>query len=152
MNLWFLLGKRIGAAALTLLIVSAIVFSITNLLPGDAAQAMLGQSGTPQAINALREALGLNLPAPQRYFNWLTGLISGDAGYSLTSALPVSELIGDRLPRSLVLAGLTAFLSVPIALALGIGSAMYSGSAIDRNLSLITVSYTHLTLPTSYAV
>ena len=139
MNLWFLLGKRIGAAALTLLIVSAIVFSITNLLPGDAAQAMLGQSGTPQAINALREALGLNLPAPQRYFNWLTGLISGDAGYSLTSDLAVSELIGDRLPRSLVLAGLTAFLSVPIALALGIGSAMYSGSAIDRNLSLITL-------------
>ena len=134
-----LLIKRAASSILTVFIVSAIVFSITNLLPGDAAQAMLGQSATPEAVTALREAMGLDVPAVQRYGSWLLGLLVGDAGTSLTSNLPVSELIADRLPRSLILAGIAACISVPVALLIGVGSAAYSGTRVDRVLNLATL-------------
>lgn len=89
-----LIGRRIAVTALTLLIVSAIIFTITNLLPGDAAQAALGQSATPETVAALRQQFGLDLPAHVRYAHWLAGLLHGDFGRSLSSDMPVSELIG----------------------------------------------------------
>ncbi len=134
-----LLGKRIGVSIVTLLLVSAVVFTISNLLPGDAAEALLGQSATPEAVAGLREALGLNEPALQRYFNWLGGLMSGDPGVSLANNMPVAELIATRLPKSLVLAGFAALLSVPLALSIGVFSAMHSGSRIDRVLNTMTL-------------
>ena len=115
-----LIAKRIAAAALTLLLVSLIVFSITSLLPGDAAQAALGQAATPEAVAALRVQLGLDQPAFIRYLHWLGGLLTGDAGRSFTDGLPVGVLIGKRLPQSLLLAGLTTAVSVPLALGIGI--------------------------------
>ena len=135
-----LVAKRIGAAMLTLLLVSIVVFFITNLLPGDAAQEMLGQSATPEAVAALRAALGLDQPAHIRYLNWLLGLLSGDPGVSLANNLSVGELISSRLSRSLTLAGVTALVSVPLALTIGMLSAMYSGSRLDRTLNTITLS------------
>lgn len=135
-----LLLKRTGVAMLTLLLVSVVVFAITNLLPGDAAQEMLGQVATPEAVAALRESLGLNQPAPLRYVNWLGSLVSGDPGLSLANDRPVAELIADRLPKSLVLAGVTALIAVPLALSLGTLAAMYNGSAVDRLLSTVTMS------------
>lgn len=137
--LLMMLGKRVGVSVITLLLVSAVVFSISNLLPGDAAQAMLGQSATPEAVAALREALGLNQPAIQRYFSWLGGLLVGDPGVSLANDMPVAELVGTRLPRSLVLAGIAALLSVPVALGIGVLSAMHSGSRVDRFLNTMTL-------------
>jgi peptide/nickel transport system permease protein len=134
-----LVCKRTGVAAMTLLLVSAVVFSISNLLPGDAAQALLGQSATPEAVAALRTALGLDDPAHIRYLNWLGGLLSGDGGLSLANNMPVGDLIADRLPRSLLLAGISALVSVPVALTLGIYAAMHSGSRIDRFLSTLTL-------------
>lgn len=135
-----LLAKRIAAAALTLLLVSVIVFSITSLLPGDAAQAALGQNATPAALAALRAQLGLDQPAVVRYLHWLVGLLTGHPGRSLSDGLPVSVLIGKRLPESLLLAGLTTAVSVPLALALGIVGAMYRGSWLDRALTVTTLS------------
>ena len=135
-----IIGRRIAVALLTLLIVSAVVFTITSLLPGDAAEEALGQSATPEAIAALRAELGLDQPPLQRYLNWLTGMLSGEPGQSLANQLPVSELIGERLPKSLWLAGATALVSVPIALLLGILAAMNRGSRLDRMLSLLTLS------------
>ena len=135
-----LIGKRIAAAALTLLLVSMIVFSITSLLPGDAAQAALGQNATPAALAALRSQLGLDQPAIIRYLHWLTGLLTGNPGRSLSDGLPVSVLIGKRLPESLLLAALTSAVSVPLALALGIIAAMYRGSWLDRALTITTLS------------
>jgi peptide/nickel transport system permease protein len=132
--------RRIGSAALVLLLVSAIVFVISSLLPGDAASEMLGQSATPQAVAALRAKLGLNDPAPLRYLHWLAGLLTGDAGVSFANHTPVSALIATRLPKSLVLAGLTAAVATPLALALGVFAAIRRGSAIDRALSLATLS------------
>ncbi|PMS16705.1 ABC transporter permease [Trinickia dabaoshanensis] len=135
-----LIVSRLGLAALTLLIVSAIVFAMTGLLPGDAAQQALGQAATPEAVAALRHQFGLDQPALQRYLQWLFHIVRGDFGMSLSNSLPVSELIATRLPNSLTLAGLTTVVAVPIALAVGIVSAMYRGSLLDRALNLLTLS------------
>ncbi|WP_175867143.1 ABC transporter permease [Burkholderia contaminans] len=135
-----LIGRRIAVTALTLLIVSAIIFTITNLLPGDAAQAALGQSATPETVAALRQQFGLDMPAHVRYLHWLTGLLHGDFGRSFSGDMPVSELIGTRLPKSLALAAITTAVSVPIALLLGILAAVKRESAVDRAISLGTLS------------
>jgi peptide/nickel transport system permease protein len=135
-----LLLTRLCLGALTLLIVSVVVFGITNLLPGDAAQESLGQAATPEAVAALRTQFGLDQPAPLRYVRWLGHMLQGDAGASLVNGQPIGELIGKRLPSSLVLAGATAAVSVPLALALGILSAMYRGSLFDKGLNMLAVS------------
>lgn len=137
---WWLVANRIGVGALTLLIVSAVIFLITGWLPGDAAQELLGQSATPEAVAALREQLGLDKPALLRYVDWLSGLATGDLGKSMSAGIPVADLIGARLPKSLMLAAVTAAVSVPIALTIGIVSAMFRGTALDRGLNLVTLS------------
>jgi peptide/nickel transport system permease protein len=135
-----LIARRFASAALILLLVSLIVFTISSLLPGDAASETLGQSATPQAVAALRAKLGLNEPAPLRYLHWLAGLLTGDPGRSLTNNLPVRALIASRLPKSLLLAGFTTAVSVPTALALGVFAAVRRGSRLDQALSLVTLS------------
>ena len=135
-----LIAFRLGSALLTLLLVSLVVFVISGLLPGDAAQETLGQSATPEAVAALRHELGLDLPAHVRYLSWLTGMFGGNPGQSLVANMPVSEIIADRLPNSLLLAGLTAAVSVPIALFIGIISAVRRGSRLDRGLNVGTLA------------
>lgn len=138
-----LLAKRLLFALLSLLVVSIIVFSITAVLPGDAAQEQLGQDATPDALAALRAQMGLDVPAPTRYLRWLGGILRGDLGQSTTTQMPVGELVASRLPNSLLLAAVTAIFSVPIALLLGISSAVWRGSWLDRiasNLAVAVVS------------
>lgn len=131
---------RIGYALLTLFLVSIVVFVISGLLPGDAAQEMLGQSATPAAVAALRHQYGLDLPAHVRYLSWIKGIFGGNAGQSIVANMPVSAIIADRLPNSLVLAGLTTAVAVPIALFMGIYSAAKRGKLIDRALNVSTLS------------
>lgn len=133
-------AQRIAVGLLTLVVVSAIIFTITSLLPGDAAQAVLGQAATPEAVAALRAQYGLDQPAPVRYLKWLAGLATGDLGRSYTAGLPVADLIAGRLPKSLMLAATTAAVAVPVALAIGIASAMGRGGPVDRILNLVTLS------------
>lgn len=134
-----LVVNRLGVSVLTLLAVSAVIFSITSLLPGDAAQQALGQEATPELVAAMRAKFGLDQPAHVRYFQWLGGLLTGNPGNALANGLPVAELIGGRLPASLMLAAVTAAVSVPLALTIGILSAMYRGSLFDRTVSMATV-------------
>jgi peptide/nickel transport system permease protein len=134
-----LLGQRVAFALLSLLAVSAVVFAITSVLPGDAAQEQLGQDATPEALAALRTQMGLDVPAPVRYARWLGGLVRGDLGTSVTTQMPVAELVASRLPNSLLLAAVTALFSVPIALTLGISSAVWRGSWFDRAASTLAV-------------
>ena len=131
--------NRLVVSMLTLLAVSAVIFTITTLLPGDAAQQALGQEATPELVAAMRAKFGLDQPGHVRYFKWLAGLLSGDPGTALANGLPVAELIGGRLPASLMLAAVTAAVSVPLALTIGILSAMYRGSLFDRTVSMATV-------------
>ncbi len=134
-----LLLARLATAAGTLLFVAAAVFVTTTLLPGDVAQEILGQSATPDAVAALRHGLGLDRPPVERFLSWLGGLLVGDPGLSLVNGLPVATLIGGRLSNSLLLAGITAAVSVPLALLLGISSAMLRGSVYDRVVGAATI-------------
>ncbi|MCG4454419.1 ABC transporter permease [Pseudomonas sp. MMS21-TM103] len=134
-----LVFSRLAVGVLTLLIVSLVVFFLTSLLPGDAVQEQLGQDATPAALAALRAQLGLDLPVHLRYLNWLGGLITGNPGVSLVNGMAVDEMIASRLPNTLRLAAITALFSVPLALTIGILSAMYRGSIFDRYSNMLTV-------------
>lgn len=135
-----LIVNRLGFGVLTLFIVSLVVFTLTVLLPGDAAQAALGQAATPEAVAALRTKMGLDVLPHLRYMHWLGGMLTGDFGYSLVNNTPVNDLLASRLPMSLMLGAATAAVSIPLALVLGIVSAMKRGSLIDRALNLGTLS------------
>ncbi|MBK0004563.1 ABC transporter permease [Erwinia sp. S38] len=135
-----LIFRRVGSGFLTLLIVSMLVFFITSMLPGDAAQMILGQSATPETVAALRQQLGLDQPLIARYFGWLAGMLQGDFGTSFASNLPVSQLVSQRIPATFQLAATTTVVSVPVALFIGITAAMKRGSMLDRALVVGTMS------------
>ncbi len=135
-----LIVKRVGMAFITLVLVSAVIFTISGLLPGDAAQEVLGQGATPEQIAALRHEMGLDRPAPLRYFEWLKGIAIGDPGDSLVANMPVADIISERLPNTLVLAGLTTLFAVPIAFLIGIWSAVTRGRSADRALNIMTLA------------
>lgn len=135
-----LVAGRILAGLGSLLAVSAVVFAITSVLPGDAAEETLGQDATPQAVAALRKEMGLDRSAMLRYFDWLGGMAKGDMGKSVVTGLPVGEAVASRLPASLQLAAVTTVFSVPLALGLGILCALRRGSAFDRFTSMATVA------------
>ncbi|MGC4008162.1 MAG: ABC transporter permease [Pseudomonas sp.] len=135
-----ILLRRMLLGALTLLGVSALIFAAVQLLPGDMAQKLLGQSATPEALSALRHELGLDQPALTRYLNWLLGSLQGDFGTSLSNGRAVSELIGQRLLNTLFLAGYTALIAVPLALLLGLFAALYKDSLYDRIVNVISLA------------
>jgi peptide/nickel transport system permease protein len=135
-----LVASRIAVGLLSLLAVSLVVFAITSVLPGDAAQEQLGQEATPEALTALRKEMGLDRPAAQRYVQWLGGVLRGNPGISPVTGGSVGAMISDRLPASLLLAALTAAFSVPIALVLGILCALWRGSKFDRIASMTSVA------------
>jgi peptide/nickel transport system permease protein len=135
-----LVTNRLLVAVITLLVVSFTVFFATELLPGDVAQILLGQSATPEAVAGLRTAMHLNDPAIVRFVRWLFGLATGDLGTSYANKMPVADLIGGRLVSSLKLAAATALFSVPIALMLGITAAIMRGSLYDRIITTITIA------------
>lgn len=135
-----LIGKRVLVALATLWLVSLAVFATSLLIEGDVAEAILGQSATPQALAGLRAAMQLDRPAWVRYLSWLGGILRGDAGNSLVTATPVAALIGARLGNSLALAGITALVSVPVALTLGILAAVRRGTMFDRTIGLVTIA------------
>lgn len=136
-----LVAARIALAGVSLLAVSLAIFAITSLLPGDAADELLGQYGTPETVAGLRAELGLDLPGHVRYLNWLSGLLTGDFGRSLANNVPVARLIGSRLPNSLLLAAATTAIAVPVALLVGISAAMFRGTLYDRTVSMLTLSF-----------
>lgn len=123
--------KRLGIGLLTLLFASIIVFAVLEIIPGDPAQLMLGLQATDSALEALRDQMGLNDPLLVRYFNWLFGMLVGDFGTSYTYAVPVTELVGERVVVSLPLAIIALFLSTVIAIPVGIFSASRHGRAPD---------------------
>lgn len=140
-----LVVQRAALGLLLLLAVSAVIFLGVEALPGDTAQAILGQSATPQALENLREKLGLNEPALTRYFAWLGGVLTGDLGTSLTNGTDIAQAIGQRLGNTLFLAGCAAAISVPLAILLGLTAARYAGRWPDKLISGVTL--TTISLP-----
>jgi peptide/nickel transport system permease protein len=135
--MWLVVLRRLGLGIITLWVVSVLVFTGTEILPGDVAEAILGQSATPEAVAAIRDQLQLDRPAVVRYADWLTDLLRGDLGVSLAANMEISEMISGRFKNTLVLASLTAALAVPLALAMGLAAAMFPGGRVDR---LVTIS------------
>ena len=140
-KLFILVAQRLALGLLTLFVVSLIIFLGVEMLPGDLAQAILGQAATEDTIAAMRERLGLNLPAHTRYLQWLGGIVQGDFGTSLANDREISELIGVRLANTLFLAIVAAAISIPIALTLGILAALYRNSWYDRGVNVVTLSF-----------
>jgi peptide/nickel transport system permease protein len=136
-----MIAYRLALGLLTLFVVSLIIFGATELLPGDFAEAVLGQAATPETVAAIRRQLGLDLPVHVRYVDWLTGVVQGDFGNSLAQrGRPVADMIGTRLGNTLFLAAYAAAMAVPLALILGILAALWRNSLFDRvaNSSALT--------------
>lgn len=131
--------QRVALGVLTLFIVSVLIFIGVEALPGDLAEAILGQLATPDALAALREELGLDRPATERYLEWIRNALQGDFGSSLATGRQVVEMISGRLSNTLFLAGVSALVAVPIALSLGICAALYRESRFDKVASTVTL-------------
>ncbi len=144
--------QRLALGLLTLLIVSAVIFGAVSLLPGDFAQAILGQSATPEAVDAIRAQLGLDQPPLIRYFDWLWGAARGDLGVSFAQAnfasftgtvnpeATVAAQIAPRFANTMFLAGVTALIAVPLSVGLGILAALYRNTAFDKGANVFALS------------
>ncbi|MEX2202185.1 MAG: ABC transporter permease [Dongiaceae bacterium] len=140
--------QRLGLGFVTLFVVSVIIFIGVELLPGDFAKSILGQSATPDTVAAFQRAIGLDKPPVERYFDWIGGVLRGDFGTSFAGigALgggqerSVASLIAPRLYNTLFLASFSAAIAVPLALALGILAAFYRNSIFDRVVNSVTLT------------
>ena len=135
-----LVTQRLALGLLLMLAVSALIFFGVEALPGDTAQAMLGQSATPEALANLREKMGLNEPVLWRYGHWLYGFLTGDMGVALTNGEDIATSISSRLGNTLFLAFWAALISVPLAILLGLLAARYNGRWPDRLISGVTLA------------
>src|SRR5687768_8537627 len=124
MPLVVFIARRMLMLAVTLLAVSILIFSITQLLPGDVATMILGMSATPEDLATLRRQLGLDQSAVSQYFGWLTGLLQGDLGVSTRFKRPVAEVLAEPLARSALLAGAGTLFAVPLGIGLGLVCAL----------------------------
>ena len=120
---------------------SALIFGLTQILPGDVARLQLGREASQVSLDAFRERYGLNDPVPMQYVNWLGGFLSGDWGVSYSAGNPaVRPLVIDRLGNTLRLAVYTLILSIPLSVVLGVISALREGSWLDNLISLVSLS------------
>lgn len=142
-----LIALRLAFGVLILLVISVLIFSAMAFLPGDFAHAVLGQNATPETVAAFQRQIGLDRPPVERYLSWLGGVLQGDLGQSFASRphaeRHVSDIIGPRLGKTLLLAGLTAALAVPLAVGLGIATALWRDGPLDRlanGVALLAIS------------
>jgi peptide/nickel transport system permease protein len=134
-----LIFQRLVLGVLTLFAVSLLIFVCTQILPGDVASAVLGQGATPEALVVFRKELGLDVPAHLRYWNWLVGALQGDLGVAMTNKRVIVQEVMPRLANTLFLAGYAALIAIPLAVGLGIFSAINEGRVADRLANLVTL-------------
>lgn len=132
------IAKRIVLSVITLFFVSAMTFSMTQILPGDAARLILGIEATPERVETVRQNLGLNRPLYIQYLDWVIGFLTGDLGTSFHYGEPVSKMINNRLPRSIYLAGAAMFIAIATAIPLGVISAVRQNKIADITISTFT--------------
>jgi peptide/nickel transport system permease protein len=134
----YFIFRRTVSFILTLLVVSAVVFAVMNILPGDPALTILGLDATEDALAALRAELGLDEPVLSRYAQWVWDTLRGDFGTSHSFRVPVSDLVAERLPMTISLAISGMVLTVILALALGIGAAANHRKAGDWGVMFLS--------------
>ncbi len=131
--------KRILLGLITLFIVSLITFVGVEVLPGDACTTYLEREAYGAALEACYKRLGLDIPAYERYVNWAIGVIQGDFGYSLSGEMKINDVLGPRVKNSLVLASASILIGIPIALLLGIITALWRDKMPDIIISTFTI-------------
>jgi peptide/nickel transport system permease protein len=139
-----LVGRRVVIGVLTLLVVSAVVFVATQILPGNAAYAILGRSANPARLHATERQLHLNRGELQQYWIWLSGLLTGKLGSSLANGQPVWALVKPRLINSAVLVFVTGAIGALAGVALGAVAALRKDSWFDHVTSVTALAVTSL--------
>lgn len=134
-----MLFRRLGLGAITVLIVSIIIFLGVEMLPGDACTAFLEREAKGKLLENCREDLGLNRPAITRYAEWAKGAVQGDLGVSAKGQKPISELVGYRLRNTLLLATGAMLAGIPLALFLGVVSALWRDRPVDIVVSTLAI-------------
>ncbi len=138
-SLTILIVKRLAFGLLTLFVISVLILLGVEMLPGDLAQALLGQQATQESLAAIRLELGLDQPLHVRYFDWLGNILQWDLGTSLANRRDVADLIGTRLANTLFLASNAAIIAVPLSIFLGMLAALYRDSLFDKIISMTTL-------------
>ncbi|MDO1584278.1 ABC transporter permease [Rhizobium oryzicola] len=133
-----LISRRLAGLIVTLLLVSALIFAVMGLLPGDPASIILGTSASPDTLAALQKEMGLDQPLIVRYFGWLFGVLKGDFGRSYTYGVPVAGLIAERLVVTVPLALMAIVISVVIAIPLGVQAARHQNGPVDWIAGLVS--------------
>ena len=143
--LWRAILGRVGISLVTLWVVSVLIFIGTNLLPGDVAQIILGQTATPESTAALRAKLGLDKHPIEQYWIWLQNVMMGDLGISKAGlgaglGTPIVEMLGPRIDNTARLTLLVGAIAIPISLFLGLIAAMHPGTRLDRSITFTTLN------------
>ena len=142
--------RRLATAAISILGVSIVIFTVLALAPGDVFNEMASNAAIPpEVIESLREQYGLNDSVLQRYFSWLIAMLRGDWGFSFISRVDVSTLVLQRLPATLLVVGLAQILALAIALPAGTYSAMRPYTLFDQVVS--TLTFVGFSLPTFFS-
>ena len=137
-----LVAQRLGLGLISLFVVTLFIASGVELLPGDLAETLLGQSATPETVAAFRKEIGLDLPFPVRYVVWLGGIVQGDFGHSLANSyVVVSELLAGRVFNTMFLAVMAASIAVPTGLTLGVLAALYRNTVFDRTVNVVNLTW-----------
>jgi peptide/nickel transport system permease protein len=139
------LVRRLALTIPVLLGVATLVFSLIHLIPGDPAQAMLGETASPQDVAELRERLGLDRPLVEQYGAFLRGLVTGNLGTSLRTSEPVATMIAQRMPATAELAFAAMLFAIVFSIPLGMAAAVWKGTGIDH--AAMTVALLGISLP-----
>ena len=131
--------QRIALGAVTVLLVSVMIFTAVEVLPGDACTAILQRDAVGQRLDNCRQELGLNKPAVERYVSWAVNAMKGDLGTSIHNGKPIADLVFERFKNTMLLAGLTLFLGVPLAIGLGIITALRRDKPLDVAVSSMAI-------------
>ncbi|MGA4863626.1 MULTISPECIES: ABC transporter permease [Streptomyces] len=132
--------QRLALGGVQLALLTVLVFLLTSLLPGDAADVRNDEDATPEQVAALREQLGLDRPALERFTDWAGGVLTGDLGTSLVSGGPVLDVLAGSAGITLLLAAVTLAVVVPLAVLLGIASGLREGGRLDRAVTSVTLA------------
>ncbi len=138
-------ARRLALTIPVLLGVATLVFALIHLVPGDPAQAMLGEAAPQEDVDALRRQLGLDRPLIDQYGEFLAGLVRGDLGTSLRSGMPVTAQIAERLPATFELALAAMVVALSLALPLGIAAAAWRGTFVDH--AAMTLALAGMSIP-----
>lgn len=134
------LARRLSLTVLVLVGVATLVFSLIHLIPGDPAQAMLGEAASQQDVEDLRRRLGLDRPLTEQYVTFLRGLVKGDLGTSFRTGQPVTSQIVERMPATMELAAAAMIVAMVVAIPLGIAAAVKRGTLVDHTAMVLALS------------